>query len=166
MDKVIIWGVDDYNVLGLCRQFSNSGFDLLFIAYRHIIGSHANTHKHLYTLLDAEVEYEWKQYVEILTRFIGEPVRYASIPNGDKSKRVLEYAKKYGIEKIYTSEPTTKVSDFKGIEVIGRYVLLAENSNEYVLSIVRSTRIRFILSCKKCILNVAKSIWGSTTMLN
>lgn len=32
--KVIIWGVDDYNVLGLCRQFANSGFELLFIAYR------------------------------------------------------------------------------------------------------------------------------------
>ena len=32
--KVIIWGVDDYNVLGLCRQFANTGFELLFIAYR------------------------------------------------------------------------------------------------------------------------------------
>ncbi len=127
----------------------------------HIIGSHAHTHIHLYTLLDAEVEDEWKRSVEILTSIIGEPIRYASIPNGDKSKRVLEYAKKYGIEKIYTSEPTTKVSDFKGMEVIGRYVLLAENPNEYVLSIVRSPRVRFVLSCKRCILNVAKSILGS-----
>ena len=33
-NKVIIWGVDDYNVLGLCRQFKNSGFELLFLAYR------------------------------------------------------------------------------------------------------------------------------------
>lgn len=32
--KVIIWGVDDYNVLGLCRQFKNSEFDVLFLAYR------------------------------------------------------------------------------------------------------------------------------------
>ena len=32
--KVIIWGVDDYNVLGLCRQFAKSDFELLFIAYR------------------------------------------------------------------------------------------------------------------------------------
>lgn len=127
----------------------------------HIIGSHAHTHKHLYTLSDAEVEYEWKQSVEILTSIISEPVRYASIPNGDKSRRVLEYAKKYGIEKIYTSEPTTKVADFNGIEVIGRYVMLAENSNEYVLSIVRSPGIRFILSCKRRMLNMAKSILGS-----
>ena len=36
MNRVIIWGVDDYNVLGLCRQFSNSDFDLTFIAYRGI----------------------------------------------------------------------------------------------------------------------------------
>ena len=34
MKRVIIWGVDDYNVLGLCRQFANSDFELLFIAYR------------------------------------------------------------------------------------------------------------------------------------
>lgn len=113
------------------------------------------------TLSDAEVEYEWRQSVEILTSIISEPVKYASIPNGDKSRRVLEYAKKYGIEKIYTSEPTTKVSDFNGIEVIGRYVMLAENSNEYVLSLVRSPGIRFILSCKRCILNAVKSIMGS-----
>jgi len=127
----------------------------------HIIGSHAHSHAHLYTLSDAEVEEEWMQSVEILSGIIGEPVRYASIPNGDKSKIVLEYARKYGIEKIYTSEPTTKVSDFKGMEVIGRYVLLAENTNDYVLSIVRSSRTRFVLSCKRSILNVAKSILGS-----
>lgn len=127
----------------------------------HILGSHAHSHAHLYTLSDAEVEDEWKQSVEILSGIIGEPVRYASIPNGDKSKRVLEYARKYGIGKIYTSEPTTKVSDFKGMEVIGRYVLLAENTNDYVLSIVRSSRTRFVLLCKRSILNVAKSILGS-----
>lgn len=33
-NRVIIWGVDDYNVLGLCRQFSKSDFELLFLAYR------------------------------------------------------------------------------------------------------------------------------------
>lgn len=127
----------------------------------HIIGSHAHTHIHFYALSDVEVEDEWKQSVEILTNIIDEPIRYASIPNGDKSKRVLEYARKYGIEKIYTSEPTTKVSDFKGMEVIGRYVLLAENPNEDALSIVRSPKTRFILSCKRCILNAVKSIMGS-----
>lgn len=34
--RVIIWGVDDYNVLGLCRQFSKSDFELLFLAYRGV----------------------------------------------------------------------------------------------------------------------------------
>ena len=32
--KVVIWGIDDYNVLGLCRQFGNSEFDLTFVVYR------------------------------------------------------------------------------------------------------------------------------------
>lgn len=35
-NRVIIWGVDDYNVLGLCRQFSKSDFELLFLAYRGV----------------------------------------------------------------------------------------------------------------------------------
>ncbi len=128
----------------------------------HIIGSHAHTHKHFYTLSDADVEEEWKQSIEILGGIISEPIRYASIPNGDKSKRVFEYARRYGIEKIYTSEPTTKVLIFNGMEVIGRYVLLADKHDDYVFSVVSNSRVRFALLCKRRVLNVAKVIFGSS----
>lgn len=127
----------------------------------HIIGAHAHTHEHLYTLSDQQVEDEWKQSTEILSCILGEPIRYASIPNGDTSKRVLASAHKYGIDHIYTSEPTTKVENWEGMEVIGRYVLLADSSTDYVMSIITSSKRRFVLSCKRTILKMIKSILGS-----
>lgn len=126
----------------------------------HIIGSHAHTHEHMYTLTDDQVEYEWKQSTEILSRILGIPIRYASIPNGDSSKRVLASANKYGIEYIYTSEPTTKVETWKSMKVIGRYVLLSDSSTYYVKSIIASSKKRFLLSCKRAILKVVKFALG------
>lgn len=126
----------------------------------HIIGSHAHTHEHLYTLSDKLLEEEWKFSTEILNRILGENIKYASIPNGDISKRVLNNAHKYGIEYIYTSEPTTKVSDMNGLQVFGRYVLLGDSSTDYVMSIIKSKRTRVILICKRIVLKMIKSVLG------
>lgn len=126
----------------------------------HIIGSHAHTHKHLYTLTDEQVEDEWKCSTEILSCILGEPIKYASIPNGDTSKRVLANAYKYGIRYIYTSEPITKVSYFNDMQVIGRYVLLSDNSTEYVMSIINSSKKRFLLLCKRAALKIIKAVLG------
>lgn len=126
----------------------------------HIIGSHAHTHEHLYTLSDIQLEEEWKLSAEILSRILGEKVRYASIPNGDISKRVLNNVQKYGIEYVYTSEPTTKISDWNGIEVIGRYVLLGDCSIDYVMSIIKSKKTRILLICKRTVLKMIKSVLG------
>lgn len=126
----------------------------------HIIGSHAHTHEHLYTLSDKQLEEEWKISTEILSRILGEKIKYASIPNGDTSKRVLHYAKRYGIEHVYTSEPTTNVGDWNGVEVIGRYVLLGDSSTDYVMSIIKSKKTRFFLICKRTILKLIKSVLG------
>lgn len=126
----------------------------------HIIGSHAHTHEHLYTLSDNQLEEEWKISTEILSRILSEKIKYASIPNGDTSKRVLHYAQKYGIEHVYTSEPTTKVSDWNGVEVIGRYVLLGDSSTDYVMSIIKSKKTRILLICKRTLLMLIKSVLG------
>lgn len=131
----------------------------------HIIGSHAHTHEHLYTLTDIQVEQEWEQSIKILSGILGVPVEYASIPNGDTSKRVLQYAEKYGIKYIYTSEPTTKVSKFGDMDVIGRYVLLADSSVDYVMSIITSEKKRFILSCQRAILKMIKTVLGNNYII-
>ena len=126
----------------------------------HIIGSHAHTHRSLNMLSEDEEKQEWKQSIEILSGIIDAPVIYASIPGGDKSQRTLKSAREQGITKIYTSEPTTKVSNFNGMDVIGRYVLLAESSTDYAISIVQSPKVRFVLSCKRRACTIAKALLG------
>lgn len=126
----------------------------------HIIGSHAHTHEHLYTLTDAQVKEEWERSVEILNDIIGAPIQYASIPNGDMSKRVLEAIYNNGVRYVYTSEPTTKVKKYKDLDVIGRYVVLKDSSTDYVLSIVSSKKKRFVLSCKRAVIKLIKMALG------
>ena len=126
----------------------------------HIIGSHAHTHEHLYSLSDKQLEEEWKLSTEILSRILGENIKYASIPNGDTSKKVLHYAQKYGIEHVYTSEPTTKVCAWNGLQVIGRYVLLGDSSTDYVMSIIKSKKTRILLFCKRTVLKMIKFVLG------
>lgn len=128
----------------------------------HIIGSHAHTHEHLYALSDKEVENEWKNSVSILSHIIGVPIQYASIPNGDTSKRVLASASQNGIKHIYTSEPTTKIGVFDDMEIIGRYVVFSDSTTEYVMSIISSPFKRFELFCKRALLKVIKYLLGSS----
>lgn len=128
----------------------------------HIIGSHAHHHVHMYSLTEEEVQCEWSTSVKILQNIIGAPIAYASIPNGDMSKTVLNSVSACGIKHIYTSEPVTKISVYNDMEVIGRYVLLVNSTTEYVQSIISSSRRRMALSLKRSILKVVKSILGSS----
>lgn len=134
------------------RNLSNRG---------HVIGSHAHSHRHMYTLEKEDIETEWRESITILERILGKPIYYASIPNGDKSKSVLEYAHKYGIRNIYTSDPTTKIKDFYDMKIIGRYVVLSNDTTDTVLSIISNSRVRFILSSKHLFLGVIKKLLGS-----
>lgn len=127
----------------------------------HIIGSHAHTHQHMYTMSDSQIVEEWKQSIQLLSNIIGEPVTYASIPNGDTSKRVLMTAQKYGIRYIYTSDPTTHIYNYKDMDIIGRYVILSDSSTKYVLSIITSSKKRFLLSCRRTMLRIIKAILGN-----
>lgn len=126
----------------------------------HIIGSHAHTHEHLYKLSDAQVDVEWKKSVEILSGITGAPIENASIPNGDSSKRVLDAAWRNGIKHIYTSEPTTKVGYYKDMEIIGRYVVLADSTSDYVMSIISKRSVRFKLSVKRAVIRCVKALLG------
>ena len=126
----------------------------------HIIGSHAHTHEHLYKLSNDQLKEEWAKSSSILSRIIGQPVLYASIPNGDTSKRVLEYAKECGFKFIYTSEPTTKRVLWKEMEIIGRYVLMSNCSSDTVVSIISSASKRLSLSIKRVFVKLIKAMLG------
>lgn len=126
----------------------------------HIIGSHAHSHKHLYSLTDEQVVNEWKNSIDILSDILGERIRYASIPNGDVSKRVLNAISLQGVQYVYTSEPTVFVKKRDKMSIIGRYVILSESSTEYVLSLVESKCRRNLLLMRHIVLMPIKKILG------
>lgn len=127
----------------------------------HIIGSHAHTHEHLYTLTDKQAYIEWKTSIEILSNLIGKKVEYASIPNGDVSKEGLKILNLLGIKYIYTSEPTTSTRSYKNSCVIGRYVVLGNYASDKVYKIISSKPHRASLLMRYYALSVVKNLLGS-----
>jgi peptidoglycan/xylan/chitin deacetylase (PgdA/CDA1 family) len=127
----------------------------------HIIGSHAHSHEHFYTLSDNQIDEEWKISIMTLSEIIGCDVTYASVPNGDASQHVIRSAYEHGINYLYTSEPTIKISHYVDMSIYGRYVLLNNSSSEYVMSILDSKRVRFQLLFKRKLLQIVKNLLGN-----
>lgn len=90
----------------------------------HVIGSHSCSHPtRMAALTRAELDREWRQSVVRLSEILGSKVTTASVPGGYYSREVGESAAAAGIETLFTSEPTSKVSLLNGCRVIGRYVV-------------------------------------------
>lgn len=126
----------------------------------HIVGSHAHTHEHLYKLTSEQVKDEWMQSTKILSEILEHPVTEASIPNGDTSNIVLRSCHESGLKEIYTSRPTTKLSVYKGMQIHGRYVVLCDTTDEYLLSIIGSSFTQKLLSLKWSAIYCVKKILG------
>ena len=126
----------------------------------HVVGSHAHTHEHLYKLTPEQVKEEWSLSVFTLSNILGHKISEASIPNGDISDVVLRYCKESGLKDVYTSRPTTMVSNYMGMNLYGRYVVLCDTPDEYLLSITGSSFTRKRLAIKWCIISCVKMILG------
>ncbi len=126
----------------------------------HRIGSHTHTHpENMQSLSVDEIKKEWEESVDILSPFTNGCVE-ASIPNGFSNKDVINLAHVVGIDKLYTSTPTTKVSKYKDTTLIGRYAIYRDYSIDDVLSIVYSRRVRLKKYVRTKILGVAKLVLG------
>ena len=109
----------------------------------HVIGSHSKTHPHdMSKLSNDEVDVEWGASVSKLSELVGVKICVASIPNGDSSNLVLDSAAASGINRLYTSVPTDKVSSYKNINLVGRYVIHRDTKLQDVLKIVTSPGFR------------------------
>lgn len=145
-------GADTFLSASQIRELNDRG---------HIIGSHAHTHEHLYTLSEAQVYQEWETSTRVLREIINRPIEYASIPNGDVSDRGIQIMNKLGIKYIYTSIPTTKISEYINSELIGRYVVLADSTTEKVLKIVSNKLVRRSILIKYYTISIIKQLLGS-----
>lgn len=126
----------------------------------HLIGSHSHNHEHMDSLSDEVLDNEWQQSVKILSDIIKVPVIHASVPNGDISAAVLSGASRAGIMNLYTSEPTTEISSFEHMRVVGRYVMLNDSTPEYLISIISSPARRFFLSVRRHVIRMMKALLG------
>lgn len=127
----------------------------------HIIGSHSHSHLEIMSSLSKEmIDFEWSESIKILEGIIKSPIEIASIPNGYSSKYVVESARKKGIQFLFTSKPSTSIKLNGTMQIVGRYVIMANQSNEYVLSLIQSSLTRAKLSMRWFILGIAKAVLG------
>jgi len=88
----------------------------------HIVGSHSWSHPlRMAHCSRPRLAEEWRRSVKHLGEIIGAPVRTASVPGGDYSLAVGELAAAAGIEVLFTSRATTRVSRMGNLLVLGRY---------------------------------------------
>lgn len=127
----------------------------------HIIGSHTHNHLRNLSLLDKQtIENEWSKSVEILSNILNKKIKYASLPNGNGSSVVNDAIRKTGITELYTSVPTTKIVNDKGMNIIGRYTVLKSLSSTEVYNIVFSKQTRNRLYIKWYAISIVKKILG------
>jgi peptidoglycan/xylan/chitin deacetylase (PgdA/CDA1 family) len=90
----------------------------------HVIGSHSVSHPtRMAALSRAELDREWRESVQRLAEITGAPALVASVPGGYYSREVARSAAAAGIEALFTSEPSTRVSMVENCLVAGRYVV-------------------------------------------
>jgi hypothetical protein len=88
----------------------------------HVIGSHSCSHPARMSKLSwAELLKEWKESCAILSDIVQEPVLTASVADGYYSRKVGKAAAAAGIQVLFTSEPSARVSVVDGCLILGRY---------------------------------------------
>ncbi|HXM42401.1 MAG TPA: polysaccharide deacetylase family protein [Bryobacteraceae bacterium] len=88
----------------------------------HVIGSHSCSHPARMSKLSwAELLREWKGSCAILSHILQEPVLTASVADGYYSRKVGKAAAEAGIQVLFTSEPSARVSVVDGCLILGRY---------------------------------------------
>ncbi len=95
----------------------------------HAIGSHTCSHPPRFSKLSlSEMRDEWTRSAAELARILGEAPVAASVPCGDYSRQVAESARSAGYRMLFNSEPVTRVRDFDGCLIAGRFSVQRGNS--------------------------------------
>jgi peptidoglycan/xylan/chitin deacetylase (PgdA/CDA1 family) len=90
----------------------------------HVVGSHSQTHPLRMAAYPLhQIAEEWRVSIERLGAVLGAPPPVASVPGGLFSHDVARLAAEAGIRVLFTSEPSTRVSEIAGCAVIGRFTV-------------------------------------------
>jgi peptidoglycan/xylan/chitin deacetylase (PgdA/CDA1 family) len=107
----------------------------------HVVGSHSCSHPaRMSNCSPEQLLHEWKESARVLSNILGNKLRVASVPGGYYSTRVAEAAAGSGIEVLFNSEPTSRITHVKGCMVLGRYSIQQGVSAETVIRIASGER--------------------------
>ena len=128
----------------------------------HIIASHSHTHPNNMALMSREeCLQEWKESKMRLEEIIGHPINTASLPGGAMSDDVLNTAIEAGFTKIYTSVPTTNITQMGKAEILGRYGITSHTTKDKLIRIIIEKKKRDSLYMKYLLVSMTKRILGS-----
>lgn len=128
----------------------------------HIIGGHSDSHRQrMNDLTYEELLEDWSKCSERLSAIVGHPITVCSLPCGYESKSMVAALKDLGYTDIYTSAPETLPEENNGVFLYGRFGIKEVMTDEYVLSIVSSSFVRYKIKARKAIPNFAKKILGN-----
>ena len=103
----------------------------------HVIGSHSCSHpERMSRCSPRQILDEWQRSRAVLSEIIGKPITTASVPGGFYSTKVARAAAMAGIEVLFNSEPTTRLSDVDGCLVVGRYCVYRGMSDSDVVCLI------------------------------
>ena len=131
----------------------------------HEIGAHSHSHPaydEAASMNADQLRNEWKESIGIMNRILGTNIKSVSLPNGYSTKVVLDYLEEQGIERIYISTPTTRISHHGSAQLIGRYAIQMGTSLQQVMAVINSPMTRMKYQLKSEILQIAKKLLGSS----
>jgi peptidoglycan/xylan/chitin deacetylase (PgdA/CDA1 family) len=90
----------------------------------HVIGTHSASHPPRFSALTpAEMRGEWSDSRQKLEEILGCAVTVGSVPGGYFSTAVAKAAAATGLQTLFTSEPTSKLSSFGDCTLVGRFTI-------------------------------------------
>ena len=108
-----------------------------------------------------QIKSEWEKSRIILESIIDEAVYVASIPNGYGSHNVYESAQQAGLKTLCSSIPTTRTFNSSGMEIVGRYVIHDNTSDEDFYKLLSSKWYRSRIKLRYYFLQFVHLVLGN-----
>lgn len=116
----------------------------------HTIGSHSHTHPMIFrTLKYKQMLEEWKTSKEILEDILGIEILHCSIPGGDSDEKTYESAHEAGFQFIFDSEPILETRFCQESEILGRFSVKAQTSEEELMKMLNLENIQHLQRIRK-----------------
>jgi peptidoglycan/xylan/chitin deacetylase (PgdA/CDA1 family) len=107
----------------------------------HVVGTHSASHPaRMSKLSTTGILSEWHDSRARIADILGAPVVTGSVPGGFYSVEVAQMAAAAGVQVLFNSEPTRRVSTLGGVSVVGRFSITRRTSDVALASLASGRR--------------------------